>query len=62
MRLSGTVLDKEHPDTLSSMDNLAFPAEIGFQGKHEQAEDMQRQALAGNHEQSSVVRMGCIRE
>ncbi|KAJ4176776.1 hypothetical protein NW767_015336 [Fusarium falciforme] len=39
-----TVLGKEHPDTLDSMDNLAEA--LRNQGKYEEAEQMHRQALA----------------
>ena len=34
------VLGKEHPDTLTSMNNLALV--LSQQGKYEQAEEMQR--------------------
>jgi tetratricopeptide (TPR) repeat protein len=37
------VLGKEHPDTLTSMNNLA--SVLSNQGKYEQAEEMHRQAL-----------------
>jgi hypothetical protein len=37
------VLGKEHPDTLTSMNNLA--GILRDQGKYEQAEEMLRQAL-----------------
>ena len=35
---------QEHPDTLTSMNNLAVV--LGHQGKYEQAEEMHRHALA----------------
>jgi hypothetical protein len=38
LRLQETVLGKEHPDTLTSMNNLA--GVLRDQGKHEQAEEM----------------------
>jgi Tetratricopeptide repeat len=38
--LRGTVLGKEHPDTLTSMNNLALV--LSQQGKYEQAEEMHR--------------------
>jgi hypothetical protein len=41
--LSETVLSKEHPDTLTSMNNLALV--LGNQGKYEEAEEMHRQTL-----------------
>ena len=41
--LRETVLGKENPDTLRSMNNLA--AVLSDQGKYEQAEEMFRQAL-----------------
>src|SRR5436305_1325941 len=41
--LRETVLGKEHPDTLRSMNNLAVV--LSGQGKHEQAEEIYRQAL-----------------
>ena len=40
--LTETVLDKEHPDTLTSMNNLATV--LSDQGKYEQAEETHRQA------------------
>jgi tetratricopeptide (TPR) repeat protein len=43
LRLRETVLGKEHPDTLTSMNNLA--SVLSNQGKYEQAEEMLRQAL-----------------
>ena len=39
------VLGEEHPDTLTSLNNLALV--LQDQGKYEQAEDMNRQALEG---------------
>jgi len=42
LRLRETLLGKEHPDTLASMDNLA--GVLSDQGKYEQAESMYRQA------------------
>jgi Tetratricopeptide repeat len=43
LRLRETVLGKEHPDTLASMNNLAeIPSD---QGKYEQAEEIHRQEL-----------------
>jgi tetratricopeptide (TPR) repeat protein len=41
--LTETVLGKEHPSTLTSMNNLAML--LRNQGKHEEAESMYRQAL-----------------
>jgi hypothetical protein len=38
-----TVLGAEHPDTLTSMNNLALV--LIHQGKYEQAEEMHRKAL-----------------
>jgi Flp pilus assembly protein TadD len=38
------VLGREHPDTLTSMSNLALV--LGRQGKYEEAEAMNRQTLA----------------
>jgi len=43
LRLSKTVLGKEHPSTLASMNNLA--GVLSCQGKSEQAEEMHRQTL-----------------
>ena len=40
LRLSETALDKEHPDTLTSMNNLALV--LDDQGKYKQAEKMHR--------------------
>jgi tetratricopeptide (TPR) repeat protein len=40
LRLSETVLGKEHPDTLTSMNNLAMV--LSDQGKYEQAKEMYR--------------------
>ena len=42
-RMAGTLLGKEHPDTLTSMDNLA--GVLSDQGKYGQAEEMYRQVL-----------------
>ncbi|KAL8865632.1 MAG: hypothetical protein Q9198_009229 [Flavoplaca austrocitrina] len=39
------VLGKEHPDTLTSVDNLA--SVLRYQGKYEEAEPMNRRALDG---------------
>ena len=39
------VLGKEHPDTLTSVNNLA--SVLQGQGKHEEAEQMNRRALEG---------------
>ena len=44
LALMETVLGKEHPDTLTSMDNVALL--LSSQGKYEEAEDIHRQALA----------------
>jgi hypothetical protein len=41
--LRKTVLGKEHPSTLTSVDNLALA--LRPQGKYEEAEEMHRQAL-----------------
>jgi Tfp pilus assembly protein PilF len=41
--LKETVLGKEHPSTLMSINNLGLV--LSDQGKHEQAEEMHRQAL-----------------
>jgi hypothetical protein len=41
--LRETVLGKEHPDTLTTMNNLANV--LSDQGKYEQAEEMHRQTL-----------------
>ncbi|KAK4652643.1 hypothetical protein QC762_0075260 [Podospora pseudocomata] len=43
LQLREKVLGKEHPDTLTSMDNLAIV--LDSQGKYEEAERMHRQAL-----------------
>ena len=43
VRTKETVLGKEHPSTLSSMNNLADV--LSDQGKYEQAEEMHRQVL-----------------
>jgi tetratricopeptide (TPR) repeat protein len=43
LKLSETVLGKEHPTTLTSMNNLATM--LRDQGKNEQAEEMLQQAL-----------------
>jgi hypothetical protein len=43
LALCETVLGKEHPDTLTSMNNLALV--LSDQGKYEQAEEIQRQTL-----------------
>ncbi len=42
--LKETVLGKEHPDTLGSINNLAEV--LSRQGKYDEAEEMHRQALA----------------
>jgi hypothetical protein len=42
--LSEKVLGKEHPDTLTSMNNLAFL--LQSQGKYDEAEPISRQILA----------------
>jgi len=42
--LRETVLDKEHPSTLTSMNNLA--GGLSDQGTYEQAEEMHRQTLS----------------
>ena len=42
LELREKVLGKEHPDTLTSMNNLAV---LSSQGKYEEAEEMHRQAL-----------------
>jgi hypothetical protein len=42
-RLMETVLGKEHPSTLASMNNLAMV--LGDQGKYEQAEEILRQTI-----------------
>ncbi|KAK1838138.1 TPR domain protein (kinesin light chain) [Colletotrichum chrysophilum] len=39
------VLGKEHPNTLTSVNNLA--SVLQYQGKYEEAEQMNRQALDG---------------
>ena len=44
LRLSETVLDKEHPSTLTGMTNLGNV--LSNQGKYEQAEEMLREAAA----------------
>jgi tetratricopeptide (TPR) repeat protein len=44
--LRETVLGKEHPSTLTSVDNLALA--LRPQGKYEEAEEMHRQALGLN--------------
>ena len=41
--LREAILGKEHPDTLTSMNNLATV--LRGQGKYEQAEDMHRRGL-----------------
>jgi tetratricopeptide (TPR) repeat protein len=43
LSLRETVLGKEHPDTLASMNKLATV--LSDQGKYEQAEEIHRQAL-----------------
>ena len=43
LMLKEKVLDKEHPSTLGSMNNLAIV--LGIQGKYEEAEQMHRQTL-----------------
>ncbi|KAK4220997.1 Tetratricopeptide repeat-domain-containing protein [Podospora fimiseda] len=43
LQLREKVLCKEHPSTLTSMNNLALV--LGSQGKYEEAEKMHRQAL-----------------
>ncbi|RYP11797.1 hypothetical protein DL767_010722 [Monosporascus sp. MG133] len=44
LQLSQAVLGREHPDTLTSMNNLALV--LNSQGKYDEAEQMHRQALA----------------
>ncbi|KAK8036751.1 hypothetical protein PG994_015248 [Apiospora phragmitis] len=44
LALKETVLGREHPDTLGSMNNLAIVLEM--QGKYSEAEEMHRQTLA----------------
>ena len=41
--LSETLLGKDHPDALTKMNNLV--GLLSYQGKYEQAEEMQRQVL-----------------
>jgi hypothetical protein len=43
LRLTETLLGKEHPDTLMSMNNLVLV--LSDQSKYEQAKEMQRQVL-----------------
>ena len=44
LRKTEKMLGKEHPSTLTSMNNLALV--LSSQGKYEKAEEMHRQALA----------------
>ena len=44
LTLRETVLGKEHPNTLTSMNNLA--GVLSHQGKYEEAEEMHRRTLA----------------
>ncbi|RYP07907.1 hypothetical protein DL765_008977 [Monosporascus sp. GIB2] len=60
-KISEEVLGREHPDTLTSMNNLAKV--LQNQGKYEEAEKIQRQALKlsqgvlGREHPSTLIRM-----
>jgi hypothetical protein len=64
LRLRETVLGKEHPFTLTSMNNLATGLRV--QGKYEQAEEMHRQALRlremvlGRERPNTVTSVYCL--
>lgn len=47
------MLRKEHPSTLTSINNLA--GVLGMQGKYKEAEEMHRQALALGKEHPSTL-------